>query len=257
MRVATFNVNSIRSRLGIVLDWLAESGTDVLCLQETKCQDPDFPESEFRAAGWQLAFRGEKSYNGVALVSRLPLEKVSVGFEDGGPTDGARLISAVVNGVRIVNTYVPQGRSLDHEMYAYKLEWFKRLHAWLEQNASSDQRVLWCGDLNVARTALDVHNAKDKTQHVCYHLSIREAFEEVLAWGFTDVFRQFHPEEELYSFFDYRVKDSVDRNIGWRIDYLLATPALAEKCRNSFIDLGPRRREKPSDHTVMVADFDL
>lgn len=255
MKTATFNVNSIRSRLAIVLDWLAESRADVLCLQETKCPDPDFPEVDIRAAGYQVVYCGEKSYNGVAILSRFPLEHVLAGFDDGGPADATRLISAVVQGVRIVNTYVPQGRALDHEMYPYKLAWFERLHRWLDKHASPDQSVLWCGDLNVARTPLDVHNAKDKEQHVCYHAAVRDAFERVVAWGFTDIFRRFHPDEELYSFFDYRVKDSLERNIGWRIDYLMATAGLAEKCRDAYIDLSPRRREKPSDHTVMVAEF--
>lgn len=257
MKIATFNVNSIRSRLSIVLDWLAGEQADVLCLQETKCQDADFPAVEIRAAGYEVVYRGEKSYNGVAILSRLPITNVLAGLDDGGTADATRLLSAEIGGVRIVNTYVPQGRALDHEMYPYKLAWFERLRRWLDRHASPHQPVLWCGDLNVARTPLDVHNARDKAQHVCYHQSVRDAFEHVVSWGFTDLFRQFHPGEECYSFFDYRVKDSLERNIGWRIDYLMGTPSLAAVCRSVNIDLAPRRREKPSDHTVMVGDFAL
>ena len=256
MLVATFNVNSIRSRLQIVLDWLTETQVDVLCVQETKAQDQDFPELDIREAGYHVCYRGEKSYNGVAIISREPLTDIQAGFDDDGPADATRFISGCFNGVRIVNTYVPQGRALEHEMYAYKLQWLARLKAWFEQHCSPDQPVLWCGDLNVAREELDVANAKNKKQHVCFHESVRSAFEDVVGWGFQDVFRQHHPAEELYSFFDYRVKNALDRNIGWRIDYILATGMLAATCSEAYIDTEPRRKEKPSDHTPLVARFE-
>jgi exodeoxyribonuclease-3 len=255
MRIATFNVNSIRSRLAIVLDWMEQNHPDVLCVQETKVQDASFPAAEIEQAGWQVVFAGEKSYNGVALLSPHPIQDVMTGFDDGGQADASRLIAGTVQGVRIVNTYVPQGRELEHEMYAYKLRWFDRLKNWFATNCSPDEPLVWCGDMNVARQAIDVKNAANKKNHVCYHADVRAAFEEVVAWGFTDVFRAFHANEALYSFFDYRVKDAVERNIGWRIDYILVTDPLAATCRDSYIDLAPRRLLKPSDHTVLVADF--
>jgi len=255
MKIATFNVNSIRSRLGIVLDWMKESQTDVLCVQETKAQDKDFPEDAIRSAGYEVIFHGEKSYNGVAIISRHPIEKPLAGFDDDGPADKTRLISGEVNGVRVINVYIPQGRELDHEMYAYKLAWFERLKAWMDAHFSSDDPVLLCGDVNVARFAIDVANAKKKVNTVCFHEDVRAALERLIDWGFTDVFRTFHPEDVQYSFFDYRVKNALERNVGWRIDYVLATNVLAEKCTNSYIDFEPRKKEKPSDHTPLVAEF--
>lgn len=256
-RAATFNANSIRSRLDIVLVWLEKWHPDVLCIQETKCQDRDFPREAIEAAGWNVAFRGEKSYNGVALVTRKPLESVSFGLDDGGPADETRLVCGKVGGITVVNTYVPQGREVDHAMYAYKLEWLKRLRAYFYRHFKTSDKLIWTGDLNVARTPLDVYDAASKEDHVCYHKDVRAAFEKCLAWGFTDVFRKFHEGEEKYSFFDYRAPASVSQNRGWRIDYILASAPLAEKAKDSFIDMEPRLKSKPSDHTFLVADFDV
>ncbi len=255
MKIATFNANSIRSRLPIVLDWLATHRPDVLGIQETKVQDADFPREAFEAAGWHVAFRGEKSYNGVALVTREPPESVRFGFEDGGPADETRLVRAVVGGVAVVNTYVPQGRAIDHAMYRYKLQWYARLKRMFAAGYSAGQPLAWIGDINIAVAPIDVSNPAAHVNDPCYHSAARDAFLEVCAFGFEDLFRKHHPGEESYSFFDYRVPNAVTRNIGWRIDYILATPPLAQRSVACEIDLEPRMREKPSDHTFMVAEF--
>ena len=210
-----------------------------------------------REAGYHVAFKGEKAYNGVALVAREKPGEVRFGFDDGGPEDAARLVTAKVGSLRVVNAYVPQGRALDHPMYPYKLEWFRRLKTLFDARFSTRMRLLFTGDLNVAPGPDDVYRPETKTDHVCFHEDVRKAFEDTKAWGFEDVFRKHHPEPEQYTFFDYRQRNSVKNKRGWRIDHLLATPPLANRCRDAFIDLEPRLREKPSDHTFLVADFDI
>jgi exodeoxyribonuclease-3 len=254
MKIATFNCNSVRSRLDIVLDWLAKNTPDYLCLQETKVQDEEFPLDAFRTAGWQIAFKGQKSYNGVAIISKKPADEVSFGL-DTEPADAPRLLHARFGQLHIVNTYVPQGREIDHEMYAYKLAWFARLKKYFEARFTPAIPVLWCGDLNVARQPIDVTNPQTKKDHVCYHQSVRDAFEDTIAFGFTDVFRQHNPDLVDYSFYDYRAPFNPDEKRGWRIDYILATPPLVKKCTGSAIDITPRTLPKPSDHTPLTADF--
>ncbi|MDZ4198213.1 MAG: exodeoxyribonuclease III, partial [Kiritimatiellia bacterium] len=223
MRIATFNANSILSRMEAIVAWGDANHPDVLCIQETKVRDEEFPIAPLREAGWFAEFRGEKSYNGVAILSRCPPDEVWAGFEDDGPTDVTRLLAARFGPLVVLNTYVPQGRELTHEMYRYKLAWFGRLRRWIESRFRPEDPLLWCGDLNVARTPMDVHSPETHLNHVCYHKDVRLAFEECLQWGFTDVYRQFHPEPNRYSFYDYRSPGAVQRNIGWRIDYLLAS----------------------------------
>ena len=259
-KIATFNVNSIRARLDIVLDWLETAAPDVLCLQETKVQDADFPVEAFEKAGWRVAFSGEKSYNGVAIVSKEKAVEVTAGFPRGDgkealPTDAARLLRATFGKLHVVNTYVPQGRDLEHPMYPYKLAWFGRLRTLFEREYSPRKNVLWVGDLNVAPEPLDVDKPETKAQHVCYHEDVRKAFAETCAWGFTDVFRLKHPGERLYSFFDYRNPLGLKLNQGWRVDHILATRPLAKKVATCDIDLAPRRLLGASDHTVMWAEL--
>ncbi|HMO52054.1 MAG TPA: exodeoxyribonuclease III [Kiritimatiellia bacterium] len=255
MRIATYNVNSIRSRMDAVLQWLAEYRPDILCLQETKVQDVEFPELPLREAGYHLQFRGMKSYNGVAILSRSPPDAVTAGFDDGGPADEPRLLCARWGDLSVVNTYVPQGRAIDHEMFRYKIEWFRRLRAYFDRNFRPSEALVWVGDLNVAAQPIDVYNPEQRAQHVCYHADAREALAFCRAWGFEDVFRKFHPEGGHYTFFDYRTADSLARGWGWRIDYILASPAMAERATQCTIDLEPRKQPKASDHTVMYADF--
>lgn len=255
MIIASYNVNSIRSRLGLVLDWLAANRPDVLCIQETKVIDAEFPADPIRAAGYHVVYRGEKAYNGVALISREEPRDVRFGLDDGGPADEARLVAAKFGPVRVVNTYVPQGREIDHAMYQYKLQWFERLRGFFERHYSPRQAVLWTGDLNIAPEAMDIHNADQQANHVCYHIDARRAFAGTVAWGFSDVFRKHHPEPGQYTFYDYRQIGALKRNQGWRIDHLMATRPLAAKSVRAWIDLKPRQAEKPSDHTVVAAEF--
>ena len=257
MRIATFNCNSIRQRMPIVLDWMKENAPDALALQETKARDEDFPAAPLREAGWHVAYRGEKSYNGVAVITREEPEAVSFGLEDDGGQSETRLVRVRLRGVEIVNTYVPQGKALDSEKFAFKLAWLERLRSYFEERFSpGTDKVAWVGDCNVAPTAADVHDAKKVGRHVCFCEEVSEAFAHVTDWGFEDVFSKHLPEPGTFTFWDYRVRNALERNVGWRIDHVLATPPLAGLSTGCRVDLEPRRREKPSDHTFVVADFD-
>jgi exodeoxyribonuclease-3 len=241
----------------VILRWLNSHRPDLLCIQETKVQDADFPATPFEDAGYHAAFRGQKAYNGVAFLSRGEAEDVQAGLDDGGPADETRLLRARFGPVTVVNTYVPQGREIDHEMYAYKVAWFGRLRAYFERHFDAGDLLLWTGDLNVAAEPVDVHNPKERARHVCFHEAGRKAFADCRGWGFVDVYRKHHPEPGQYTFFDYRTPNAAKRGLGWRIDYLLASPALAAKSVDAAIDLEPRLEPKPSDHTFLYADFDL
>lgn len=257
MKIATINVNSVRSRLHVVIPWLHENAPDVLCMQETKVTDDQFPVQEFASIGYKVAFRGQKSYNGVAVASRFSLENVAFGLGDPEDTeeDEARLIRCAVSGVRILNAYVPQGKAMDHPHFRYKIGWFARLRRLLEKEHAPEDPLVLCGDLNVAIEPRDVYAPDELDGHVCYNEEARKALREVMDWGLVDVFRMFHGEEGLYTFYDYRVPNVVKRRMGWRIDYILATKDLAGRAVGAGIDMAPRLAEKPSDHTVLVAEF--
>ena len=257
LRVATFNANSIRMRIGIITDWLEEYSPDILCIQETKVIDLLFPQEEFAKVGYNIVFSGQKSYNGVAIASKMPFTDVSFGFNDGGQPDEARLITGVYNNIFILNTYVPQGRSLDSNMYQYKLEWFARVKKLMEGLCAPDDQLVWLGDLNIAPEPADVHSPERLKDHVCFHNDVQIAFRNALSFGLTDVFRKHNPQKGHYTFWDYRVRDALNRGIGWRIDHILATLPMAERCIASGIDVLPRRKPKPSDHTFLWADFEL
>lgn len=254
--VATWNVNSIRSRLPLLLEWLHRSRTDVLCVQETKCQDQDFPQEEFRQAGYHVVYRGEKSYNGVAIIARSEPADVRFGLPGKNP-DETRLIAATVDGIPLVNTYVPQGRDPESEHFQYKLSWFDRLLDFFRKNFSPEKPLLWVGDLNVAPEPQDVYDPKALLGHVDFHPAVHQKFQELLAWGFVDVFRKHVPTAGQYTFWDYRVPKALERGIGWRVDHILATPSLAEKSISAAIDPGPRKAPKPSDHTPLTVTFSL
>jgi exodeoxyribonuclease III len=255
MKIATFNCNSLRKRLPVILDWLKTNQPDIMAIQETKVQDKDFPAEAISAAGYNIAYKGEKSYNGVALLSKESPEDVI--YTKGGNSikDEARFISAKIGNMHIINTYVPQGRSIDHPMYQYKKEWLKDLKKWFSKNLSPKANILWIGDMNVARCPIDVYKPETKQKHVCFHKEIRDIFNENISFGFTDIFRKHNPNKKQYSYFDYRIRDSVSRNIGWRIDYILATSGLSDKSAGSYIDLTPRKKPGASDHTVLAAEF--
>ncbi|HID87597.1 MAG TPA: exodeoxyribonuclease III [Anaerolineae bacterium] len=258
LKVATYNANSIRSRLELVLDWLRREVPDILCLQETKVQDADFPASAFRDVGYHVVFRGQKAHAGVAIVSREEPQEIAFGFDDGGEPDEARLIRAVIRGIPVVNTYVPQGRSPDSPQFQYKLAWLARLQALFERHYSPQEPLLWMGDFNVAPEPIDVHNPKRLKNHVDFHPEARTALERVKEWGFVDVFRLHHPDEPgQYTFWDYRVRGALERGLGWRVDHIWATEPLARQSTGAWIDVAARRAERPSDHTFLVAEFAL
>lgn len=255
-KIATYNVNSIRSRLHIIVPWLKNHGPDALCMQETKVEDGKFPLQEFIDAGYQVTFRGGKQYNGVAIATREKPDSVTYGLDDGGPADTDRLIAITLGNISILNTYVPQGRDRASEQFLYKLQWFERLKAFIQRRWRPDDRLIWCGDLNVAPESIDVYDPKRLLGHVCFNPDVWAAYEDIRSWGLMDVFRKHHPREpQQYTFYDYRVPQTLERGLGWRIDHILATAPLAAQSRACFIDLEPRRAEKPSDHTVMVAEF--
>jgi exodeoxyribonuclease-3 len=257
MKLATFNVNSLRKRLPIVLEWLESQRPDVLCLQETKVQDADFPLLPFEPTGYHVTFRGMKSYNGVAVLSRKTPEAVLYGFDDGGDPDDCRLMQVVIDGVPIINTYVPQGFEIGSPKYDYKLRWFKRLEGYFAKHLSPAQPAIWCGDMNVAPRPIDVHSPEKHLDHVCYHEAARKAYAETRAWGFEDVFCALYPERQQYTFWDYRAPSSLEANKGWRIDHILTTKPLVEKCQKVEVDVGPRRAKDPSDHTFLWAEFSI
>ena len=255
MLLGTWNVNSIRARMHMLLPWLEAVSPDVVCLQETKVQDPDFPIDAIENAGYRAAFRGQKAYNGVAILSRSPIETVRCGFDDDGPRDDPRLIVGEVDGLTIVNTYVPQGRDPEHEMYAYKLHWLERLRAFFDSHFSPEDPLVWTGDLNVAPDPIDVWDPKRLMGHVCFNPRVTEALENVRAWGFVDLFRQHDPAPGRYTYYDYRTKDGIAEGKGWRVDHIHATRPVAERSIRAWIDLAPRRAEKPSDHTPMLVEI--
>ena len=255
MNIASFNVNPLRARLPIVIDWLNEKRPDVLCLQETKVQDADFPAEPFDEAGYNFVFAGQKSYNGVAILAKSRFADVQRGFED-EPKDEARLIKAEINGLVIVNTYVPQGYMPESDKFQYKLEWFRRLRKLFEDNFKPDDPVLWLGDLNIAPEPIDVYDPEGLLGHVCFHPDVHKELKKVMEWGFVDVFRKHCKEPGQYTFWNYRPINAVKRNLGWRLDHIMATKALAEKCTACFIDKAPRILPRPSDHTPIIAEFD-
>lgn len=255
MKIAGFNVNSLRARLPIVLDWLEKHQPDVLALQETKVQDIDFPDEAFEDTPYEYAFKGQKSYNGVAIFAKSKIENIQSGFED-DPKDASRLIIADINGITIVNTYVPQGVSPDSEKFDYKLAWFDRLLGFFENNFKPTDPVIWLGDLNIAPLPIDVYDPVTLLGHVCYHPDVHKALNRIIDWGFVDVFRMHCDKPGQYTFWDYRARSALRRNLGWRLDHIMATRPLAQKCTAGYIDKEPRLAERPSDHTPIVAEFD-
>jgi exodeoxyribonuclease-3 len=255
MKIGSFNVNSLRARLPVVLRWLAEHQPNVLCVQETKVQDVDFPTDAFEAAGYKHVFKGQKSYNGVAIFSKTEIKNTRFGFSS-EPKDEARLIVTEIASIVVVNTYIPQGDSPLSEKFQYKLNWFERLLKFFKKNFDPTNPVVWVGDFNVAPLPIDVYDPKGLLGHVCFCPQVTEALNRVIRWGFVDVFRMHCSEPGQYTFWDYRLPNSFKRNLGWRLDHILATKPLAEKCTACYIDKEPRSTEKPSDHTPIVAEFD-
>ncbi|MDY6933361.1 MAG: exodeoxyribonuclease III [Spirochaetota bacterium] len=255
MKIASFNANSIRARIHVIIRWIEKERPDVLCLQETKAKDSDFPLKAIESTGYDVVYKGEKSYNGVATLSRLPFEGVSYGFDGDGNDEGTRLIVTQVKGIPVVNTYIPQGTDPSSDRFQYKLKWFDRLLQFFDKNYTKNNPLLWLGDINVAPMEIDVHDPVRLLGRVGFHPDEHRALQRVKDWGFVDVFRKHKEGAGEYTFWDYRVRDAVKRGIGWRVDHILATKPLADRSVDAWIDVEPRLWEKPSDHTFLVAEF--
>jgi exodeoxyribonuclease III len=255
MKVATFNANSIRARLPIILEWLEREDPDVLFLQETKVQDGDFPVKAVEEAGYHAVFRGQKSYNGVAILSRSPLTDVKTGLPVQG-VDEARFISGRVGDIQVIDVYVPQGVEAGSDKFQYKLAWLKHLLDYITAHYEPSSRLLVAGDVNVAMTDRDLFDPDGLRGEVGFHPDEQTMLQGFFDWGLVDIFRKHVREENQYTFWDYRIPNGFKRNMGWRIDYILGTAPLAERSRSVRIDREARAMEKPSDHTFLVAEFD-
>ncbi len=264
MKIATWNVNSVRTRLEQVVGWLQDNPTiDVLCLQETKVVDETFPRSAFTDLNYQIYTFGQKSYNGVALVSRSPLLEVSMGFGAvlpdtlvGDLDEQKRVITGVLDGVRVVNLYVPNGSAIGSDKYIYKLHWLKVLREYLQVLRQQSANLLVCGDFNIALEDLDIHDPKGRETQVMATDVERAALRHVLDLGLSDAFRKFNQEGGQFSWWDYRT-GAFRRNAGWRIDHHYLTPDLYDRAISCTIDTAPRKLTQPSDHTPVIVELSL
>jgi exodeoxyribonuclease-3 len=253
MKLATWNVNSIRVRLPQLLEWLAAAAPSVLCVQETKSEDAKFPRAEIEAAGYQVAFSGQKTYNGVAILARSALTEVAPGIP-GFADEQKRVLAATSEGVRAVCVYCPNGQAVGSDKYAYKLKWFESLRDWLRAELARHPRLVVAGDFNVAPEDRDVHDPKAWEGQVHVSGPERAAFRALLELGLKDSFRLFEQPEKSFSWWDYRM-GAFRRNAGLRIDQILLSPELAARCTASTIDKAPRKLERPSDHAPVIAEI--
>jgi exodeoxyribonuclease-3 len=253
VKIATWNVNSLRVRLPQVLQWLESEQPDLLALQETKLTDDQFPETDLLAAGYHAVFCGQKTYNGVAILSRTPVTDVVTDIPN--LEDPQRRILAVTHGdVRLIDLYVPNGESVESDKYLYKLDWLKWLNAWLETELARHARLVLVGDFNIAPQDADVHDPEAWRGSVLFSEPERAAFQRLLGLGLCDSFRRFDQPEKSFSWWDYRM-NAFRRNMGLRIDHILASKAMCERCIACRIDKAPRGWERPSDHAPVVAEF--
>lgn len=255
VKIATWNVNSLRVRLPHLLAWLDTEQPDIVALQETKTVDEDFPLSEIHAAGYQAVFSGQKTYNGVALLSRLT--PVEVTRDIAGLDDAQRrLLAANYNGLRVINLYVPNGSSVGSEKYIYKLSWLEKISTWIQQQLSAHEHLIVLGDLNIAPEDRDVHDPEAWQGQVLVSIAERAAFKQLQGFGLHDCFRLFEQHENIFTWWDYRA-GAFRRNQGLRIDHILVSPALRALCTSCRIDTTPRKLERPSDHAPVIAEFAL
>ena len=253
MKLATWNVNSLKVRLPHVLDWLAANPVDVLCLQETKQQDNDFPQAALQAAGYHSVFSGQKTYNGVAILSRESASAVQRGIPDFAD-EQKRVIAASFGDVRAVCVYIPNGQSLDSDKYQYKLNWLNALHDWLKQELTRYPKLVLLGDYNIAPEDRDVHDPKAWEGNVLVSEPERQQLKNLLQLGLHDSFRLFEQPEKSYTWWDYRMM-AFRRNMGLRIDHILISEPLVTQCKSCVIDKAPRKLERPSDHTPVVVEL--
>ena len=260
--IASWNVNSVRTRLEHVLAWLQTTQPDLLCLQETKVDDPLFPVAPFKDIGYRVNFHGQKAYNGVALVSREPLEDVRTGFigelfgdeEASELGEQKRVISGLLQGVRVVNLYVPNGSSLTSDKYAYKLRWLGCLKRYLDAARQRDEPLCVVGDFNIGMEARDIHDPERLTGGIMATEAERSALRLALGDAMEDVFRIFEPDAGHWSWWDYR-SGAWSRNSGWRIDHIYLSDDILSSARSCVIDKQERGRDQPSDHAPVVVDL--
>ena len=255
MKIASWNVNSLRVRLPQVLEWLATNPVDVLALQETKTQDPDFPVDEIATAGYQVKFSGQKTYNGVAVLARSPLSDPVTDIENLADPQ-RRILAVTVDKVRVINLYVVNGSEVGSEKFQYKLEWLKNVTAYVKSELERHKNLVVLGDFNIAPDDRDVHDPERWHEKILCSTPERTALKELLNLGLTDTFRIFEQDENTFSWWDYR-GGGFRRNHGLRIDLILASQALSQQCNNSAVDVAPRSWDRPSDHAPVVAEFTI
>lgn len=257
MRIVTWNVNSIRSRQDRLEAFLERHSPDAVCLQELKVDADKYPHEALEKLGWHSTINAQKTYNGVAILTRSPPSDVIVGLDDGVEDPQARLVAATVNGVRVVCVYMPNGASVGSDKWIYKLEWMRRMRRWLDTHASASEPLALCGDFNVAPTAMDVHEPGAWEGETIFHPEARAQLAHIAEFGLVDTFRRLHPDEPgLFSWWDYRML-GFPKNRGLRIDHIYATEALAARGTHAFIDREERKGKQPSDHAPVLVDFDL
>jgi exodeoxyribonuclease-3 len=254
MRLATWNVNSLKARLGRVEDWLADVQPDVVCLQETKLADGAFPAMAFQTLGYEAVHHGEGRWNGVAILSRVGIDDVVTGFGPEDPDPEARLMWATCGGVRICTVYVPNGRALDDDHYTYKLGWLANLRARLESSEDPSQPVVIAGDFNIAPTDDDVYDPRKFVASTHTSPAERQALADLEAWGLVDTFRLRQPEPRLYSWWDYRA-GHFHKHEGMRIDLVLGSKPVADRVTFATIDRNARKGQQPSDHAPVIVDL--
>ena len=253
MKIASWNVNSLKVRLPHLLDWLAAARPDVLCLQELKLEDHNFPRAEIEAAGYHVAFSGQKTYNGVALLAQQPIHDVVCGNPH-FPDEQKRLISGTVDGTRIICAYMPNGQEVGCDKYDYKLRWLDALAIWLGEELAKYPQLALCGDYNIAPDDRDVHDPQRWAGKSLCSEPERAAFQRLLGLGLTDSFRLFEQPEKTFSWWDYRML-GFQKNLGLRIDHVLLSKPLAEQCSAAGVDRAPRKLERPSDHAPVWAEI--
>jgi exodeoxyribonuclease-3 len=252
LKIATWNVNSLNVRLGHVIEWLKANPVDALCLQELKLEDAKFPTAAFDEIGYNAIFNGQKTYNGVAILSKARPEDVVKDMADFAD-EQKRLIAATIDGVRVVCAYVVNGQSLDSEKYQYKMQWLTGLRSYMQRTIAEYGDVALLGDYNIAPEDRDVHDPKAWEGQVLVSPPEREHFQALVALGLTDSFRMFEQPEKSFTWWDYRM-NGFKRNLGLRIDHILVTKTLAERVTSSVIDVEPRKLERPSDHTPIITE---
>ena len=254
MKLATWNVNSIRARLERVVAWIEQNRPDVLCLQETKVADDGFPAEDLKRLGYDIAFHGQRTYNGVAILSRTPLADVTRGFGDGDEDAQARLIACTTAGVRVMSVYVPNGESVGSDKFQFKLRWMDRLRQYVTTAGAAGTSAVLCGDFNVAPAPLDVYDPIAWDGHVLFSHDEREALRRIVETGLVDLVRTMHPAEPMYSWWDYRML-AFPKGRGLRIDHMLVTPPLAARATACGVDRESRKGKQPSDHAAVWAEF--